>query len=255
MIKRPGDGRSFIALLVVSSILMCLSILKPAIATQTLREDDNVKEPESPSKKSLLSEDMIKFILDIKGGTNPNPKKASKYNEFDKSPARRRSKKRSRPSEQTSTRSEPAQNPRHDTISTSVTVLIPSYGKAEGRREGGVDIWKGLPYAAPPVGSLRFAPPEAAAPWAPSRLDASKFGPDCFQMVDPLLNPAADSRSMSEDCLYLNVYTPAGHEARSREGRFLSGTKLLPVMVWLHGGGFQQGGKSFSLNIKLFTIL
>ncbi len=128
-----------------------------------------------------------------------------------------------------------------DTISTKVTVTIQGYGKAEGRRETAVDIWKGIPYAAPPVGALRFAPPEAAPPWAPSRLDASKFGPDCYQLVDPILNPAADSDHMSEDCLYLNVFTPAGHVGRSRQGKFLSGTKLLPVMVWLHGGAFQQG--------------
>jgi carboxylesterase type B len=106
-----------------------------------------------------------------------------------------------------------------------------------------VDTFLGIPYAAPPVGALRFAPPEAAQPWAPSRLDASKFSPDCFQIPDPTLNPVVDIHRMSEDCLYLNIFTPAGHAERSRHG-FLtsSGTKLLPVMVWLHGGGFQQGG-------------
>lgn len=129
-----------------------------------------------------------------------------------------------------------------DSIATKVTVTIPGYGKAEGRRERAVDIWKGIPYAAPPVGSLRFSPPESAPPWAPSKLDASQFGPDCYQLVDPIMNPAADLQHMSEDCLYLNVFTPAGHVGRSRQGKFLSGTKLLPVMVWLHGGAFQQGG-------------
>eukprot|EP00557_Chaetoceros_sp_GSL56_P012315 CAMPEP_0176478174 /NCGR_PEP_ID=MMETSP0200_2-20121128/1041_1 /TAXON_ID=947934 /ORGANISM="Chaetoceros sp., Strain GSL56" /LENGTH=1129 /DNA_ID=CAMNT_0017874085 /DNA_START=156 /DNA_END=3545 /DNA_ORIENTATION=+ len=128
-------------------------------------------------------------------------------------------------------------------ISTKVTVTIPGYGKAEGRREQGVDMWKGIPYAAPPVGSLRFAPPEAVAPWAPSKLDASTYAPDCYQLVDPILNPLADESYMSEDCLFLNVFTPAGHVARSRQGKFLSGgAKKLPVMLWLHGGAFQQGG-------------
>jgi carboxylesterase type B len=127
-------------------------------------------------------------------------------------------------------------------ISTKVTVSIPGYGKAEGRREQGVDMWKGIPYAAPPVGSLRFAPPEAVAPWAPSKLDASMYAPDCYQLIDPILNPLADENYMSEDCLYLNVFTPAGHVARSRQGKFLSGAKKLPVMLWLHGGAFQQGG-------------
>ena len=125
----------------------------------------------------------------------------------------------------------------------SVLVSIPGYGKVEGRRDGGVDTFLGIPYAAPPVGALRFAPPEAAQPWAPSRLDASKFSPDCFQIPDPIRNPLVDIHRMSEDCLYLNIFTPAGHAERSRQG-FLtsSGSKLFPVMVWLHGGGFQQGG-------------
>lgn len=126
-------------------------------------------------------------------------------------------------------------------IATKVTVTIPGYGKAEGRREQAVDIWKGIPYASPPVGSLRWAPPEGATPWAPSKLDASQFGPDCYQLVDPVMNPLADPEYMSEDCLYLNVYTPAGHVARSRQGKFLSATKKLPVMLWFHGGAFQQG--------------
>ena len=97
-----------------------------------------------------------------------------------------------------------------------------------------------LPYASPPVGSLRFAPPEAVTPWAPSKLDASKYGPDCYQLVDPVLNPLADANHMSEDCLYLNVFTPAGHVARSRP-TFISTIKRLPVMLWFHGGAFQQG--------------
>jgi len=126
-------------------------------------------------------------------------------------------------------------------IATKVTVTIPGYGKAEGRREQAVDIWKGIPFASPPVGSLRWAPPEGATPWAPSKLDASQFGPDCYQLVDPVANPLADPEYMSEDCLYLNVYTPAGHVARSRQGKFLSATKKLPVMLWFHGGAFQQG--------------
>ncbi|GMH52033.1 hypothetical protein TL16_g01143 [Triparma laevis f. inornata] len=95
--------------------------------------------------------------------------------------------------------------------------------------------------AAPPVGLRRFAPPEPAQPWAPKKLDAGEFGPDCWQTSDPVLNPRLGN-GMSEDCLYLNVYTPAGHASRTKQGRLLSGKRLLPVMVWLHGGGFQQGG-------------
>jgi carboxylesterase type B len=114
-----------------------------------------------------------------------------------------------------------------------VVVQISNYGRVQGNREGGIDFFGGIPYAAPPVGNLRFAPPEPPTPWAPAKLDASHFGPDCWQLEDPLLNPGVSRELMSEDCLYLNIFTPAG-QPHSR--------KLLPVMVWLHGGAFQQGG-------------
>lgn len=193
------------------------------------------------------------------GGDLPNWDKRStgtgggySSSSFSASSKRRRKKTKSRRPPKTSLTSSALKTPSASTsgggssdttiISTKVTVTIPGYGKAEGRREQGVDMWKGIPYAAPPVGSLRFAPPEAVAPWAPSKLDASMYAPDCYQLVDPILNPMADENVMSEDCLYLNVFTPAGHVARSRQGKFLSGVKKLPVMLWLHGGAFQQGG-------------
>ncbi|GMI06818.1 hypothetical protein TrVE_jg14387 [Triparma verrucosa] len=122
-----------------------------------------------------------------------------------------------------------------------ITLNLPSYGKLIGRRSAGVDRFLGIPYAAPPVGLRRFSPPEPAQPWAPKKLDASDFSPDCWQTSDPVLNPRLGN-GMSEDCLYLNVYTPAGHASRTKQGRLLSGKRLLPVMLWFHGGGFQQGG-------------
>jgi carboxylesterase type B len=63
-------------------------------------------------------------------------------------------------------------------------------------------------------------------------LDATQFGPDCSQVVDASLNPLADTKQMSEDCLYLNIYTPAGASSYKHK---------LPVMLWFHGGAFQQG--------------
>jgi para-nitrobenzyl esterase len=94
----------------------------------------------------------------------------------------------------------------------------------QGRR------FAGIPYAAPPVGNLRWKAPAPAAPWTGVR-DASQFGAACAQLqLDPTI-PAGQS---SEDCLTLNVYTPPG--AR-RSGP-------LPVMVWIHGGGFVTGAGS-----------
>lgn len=85
------------------------------------------------------------------------------------------------------------------------------------------DQFLGIPYAAPPVGALRWQPPRPAARW-PGVRDASEFGAMCAQPPDPLSVP-----STAEDCLYLNVYAPRGKV----HGR--------PVMVWFHGGGLVNG--------------
>jgi para-nitrobenzyl esterase len=87
----------------------------------------------------------------------------------------------------------------------------------------------GIPYAAPPVGALRWAPPRPAAPWKGLR-DATQPGSNCAQSGSPA--SGVISTSTAEDCLFLNVYTPdrASHP--------------LPVMVWIHGGGFFGGAGS-----------
>jgi carboxylesterase type B len=130
-----------------------------------------------------------------------------------------------------------------------VTVNIPNAGQVIGKRMiGGIDFFGGIPYAAPPVGSLRWSPPEPVTPWSPSKLDATQFGPDCWQLVDPVINPGTDTSQMSEDCLYLNIFTPAGaySAAPSFSNNHLNSNShkqnLKPVMVWLHGGAFQMGG-------------
>ena len=148
--------------------------------------------------------------------------------------------------------------------SRHVVVHLPDLGRVQGKRQSGVDFFGGLPYAAPPVGPLRWAPPEPPQPWAPAKLDATHFGPDCWQLVDPLMNPVANEGQMSEDCLYLNIFAPAGQahmhghyhhhsnaqqqqqqqqqQRQQQSSSSSSGTGLLPVLVWLHGGAFQQGG-------------
>ncbi len=93
----------------------------------------------------------------------------------------------------------------------------------------------GIPYAAPPVGALRWAPPQPHAPWT-TPLDASAFGSRCPQAWGPFGEP-----STREDCLFLNVYTP---RRRTVPGRDLK--RRRPVMVWIHGGAFQFGsGESY----------
>jgi para-nitrobenzyl esterase len=95
--------------------------------------------------------------------------------------------------------------------------------------DGGVRAYKGIPYAAPPVARLRWRPPQPIPPWTGVRPVAA-FGPNSlqgavFDDIDP--RPAG----VSEDCLYLNVWTPAAPDDGAR----------LPTMVWIHGGGFVVG--------------
>jgi para-nitrobenzyl esterase len=103
-------------------------------------------------------------------------------------------------------------------------------GKLEGVVERGVASWKGIPFAAPPVGSLRWRAPQPVAHWDGVRA-ATAYGPDCMQL--PFASDAAPlGTAPSEDCLYLNVWKPA------------KSTRKLPVIVWIYGGGFVNGGSS-----------
>src|ERR1700722_6889745 len=92
----------------------------------------------------------------------------------------------------------------------------------------GVRIFKGIPFAAPPVGNLRWKVPQPVAHWDGVR-KADAFGPRCMQNVPG----AGAAQPVSEDCLYLNVWTPAKS----------AGDKL-PVMVWIYGGGYNTGSGS-----------
>ena len=114
----------------------------------------------------------------------------------------------------------------------SAPVVTISQGALKGTQENGVDRYLNIPYAAAPVGPLRWKAPQPAASWDGER-DAGKYGPQCAQAAPPGPPGAApEPKNQSEDCLSLNVWAPAGAEGP------------LPVMVWIHGGGYLFGSGS-----------
>lgn len=108
------------------------------------------------------------------------------------------------------------------------TVVETTQGRVAGYMDGnGLEVFLGIPYAEPPVGPLRFAPPKPAMPWTYVR-SAYRFGPTCPQVKDEY--EPSSLLYQDEDCLTLNIWTP-GTDARRR-----------PVMIYIHGGGFVNGG-------------
>ncbi len=110
-------------------------------------------------------------------------------------------------------------------------VVTTKYGKIEGYEKEGLFIFKGVPYAAPPVGASRWAAPKPPAPW-PGVRKAVQFAPISHQDEPAVTLWRADPQPMSEDCLYLNIWTPGLDDAKRS------------VMVWIHGGAFTGGSGS-----------
>ncbi|PZR33280.1 carboxylesterase/lipase family protein [Caulobacter segnis] len=108
-----------------------------------------------------------------------------------------------------------------------------TFGPIVGAAVSGVAAFKGVPFAAPPVGALRWRAPQRPTAWTAPR-DAKTYGPDCMQKPFPG-DAAPLGVTPAEDCLYANVWTPE---------TALKGKSKLPVMVWIYGGGFVNGGSS-----------
>lgn len=108
-------------------------------------------------------------------------------------------------------------------------------GALQGTRENNLSVFKGIPYAAPPVGELRWREPQPVAPWSDVR-PANAFGNACIQSGSVTLEGAGRVGETNEDCLYLNVWTPNPDP-----------NAKLPVMVWIHGGALVLGAGSLPL--------
>jgi para-nitrobenzyl esterase len=117
-------------------------------------------------------------------------------------------------------------------MATDNRVVETTYGPVRGADDGGIRTWKGIRYAAPPVGDLRFRQPEPPQRWA-EVADATSYGPACPQPAFPNM-PLDLGAPQGEDCLSLNVFASA--DTGPGDGK--------PVMVWLHGGAYVLGSAS-----------
>src|SRR5690625_417493 len=115
------------------------------------------------------------------------------------------------------------------------TIVDTEYGQVKGKTIDEVSVWKGIHYAKAPVGRLRFRPPQPPEPWE-GIYDATMFGQVAIQPTSEIMSFLEnENQGMSEDCLNLNIWSPAADSKRR------------PVMVWIHGGAFMNGSGSSSM--------
>ncbi len=114
-------------------------------------------------------------------------------------------------------------------VMNKTAIIETKSGKVQGYKQNGLEIFKGIPYAEPPIGDLRFCPPVVKKPWD-GVLDATKYGYCSVQGYTALEDYFGKLQPESEDCLNLNIWTPAADNNKR------------PVMFWIHGGAFIMGG-------------
>jgi para-nitrobenzyl esterase len=128
-----------------------------------------------------------------------------------------------------------------DAANANAPVVQTANGSVKGFIKNGVAEFLGIPYATPPVGNLRWRPPQAHQSWSKT-LNADNFGPQCAQVT--LLGAFSGPANNNEDCLYLNVYSPFVQNNKNEK---------LPVIFWIHGGGNIDGASDGYDGSKLAT--
>ncbi|RUS82302.1 hypothetical protein EGW08_009934 [Elysia chlorotica] len=143
-----------------------------------------------------------------------------------------------KPLEKLSSSKEAVSNGNQPEQKNSYVTVSTKYGDVRGltyrvTHEESIEVFLGVPFAKPPVGELRFSRPQPVSPWKPEVKDATRYGNMCVQQRTRIYNLT----TASEDCLYLNIYSPRQSSPRSKR----SSNTSLPVMLYVHGGSFRNG--------------